>query len=215
MLRLLVTPEFSHSRHLFTLDWDLPGQFSFTLREHAFIAQLHCTISSQERAITSTSCCAGSGEGLEQVEQMMMAQRVTGNAISVSEKLPVFCNYFLVIDVSRNFRPVIFSRVYGLNWHWFLTLSFDLVNTCLQWLLITGSLRFQTETLAVPLCVAPLCHSHLHSLGFAVPSTKKINVTDHGAISLSCEPTVLSLDSLVQQHFLYTEDLPSSQRQHK
>lgn len=108
-----------------------------------------------------------------------MTQRVTGSAIRVSERLPVSCNYFLVIDIFRNVKPVIFSKVYALNWHWFLTFSFDLVNICLWLPLTMGSSNFQTGTLAVLLCVAPLCHSHLHSLGLAVPSTKRKKKVSH------------------------------------
>jgi len=48
--------------------------------------------------------------------------------------------------------PVIFSKDYALNQHWFLTFHFDLVNNHLCCLLIMGSLSFQTGALAV-LCV--------------------------------------------------------------
>lgn len=60
-------PRVRPQQTLFAPDQDLPGCFSFTCRGHALIAQLHCTVSSQERAIASTSCCAGVEEGLAYV----------------------------------------------------------------------------------------------------------------------------------------------------
>ena len=61
----------------------------------------------------------------------MMAQRVGKELVmqlNVSYRLPVYFNYSLAIRIFRSIKPVIFSKDYALNWHWFLTFSFDLVN---------------------------------------------------------------------------------------
>lgn len=68
-----------------------------------------------------------------------------------------------------------------------------------------------------PLRVAPFCRSHFHSLHLAAPSTKKTLVTANEVLRLFelTKPTALSVDSLVQEHFLYREDIASSQRPQK
>lgn len=72
-----------------------------------------------------------------------------------------------------------------------------------------GSLSFQTGTLTV------LCVWFLFAIPTAIhyvflPHPQKMLVTEHGALSLSCEPSIFAVDPLVQEHFLYTDGVISS-----
>lgn len=74
-------------------------------------------------------------------------------------------------------------------------------------LINNGELEFSYRNACSPLCVAPLWHP-------CFPHPQKTLVADCGVFNLSCEltkPTALSIDSLVQERFLYTADVTSSQ----
>lgn len=127
------------------------------------IAQLHCTVSSQERAIASTSWCSWAEDGISGVHNGREGGKIS-DAICDPDRLPVYLSNSLVIHI---------LEALSLPFFWGLCFKSTLLFLFLLTLIIiNGEFEISDWNTCSPLCVSPLCCYHFHSQCFAVPYSK-------------------------------------------